>query len=379
MKDYYEILGIERDAKEDEIKSAYRELAKKYHPDVSKEDDSTEKFKEVTKAYEVLSDSDQRRNYDMGGSGSLNDLFMNFHNGIYNAGSRIDFPQQGNHIKFPILLTYSEIISKDLTKDITITRKEACPDCKDHPGLNEGASKKDCTDCGGQGRVREISRQEGMQMIRETICYSCRGTGKLIDKKDMCASCNGTADVEKERTFSVKIPRGIRQNQVIALNGEGHCGKNGGPNGDLYVVAVEQQHEIFERYGDDIFIKLPITVSQAALGSEVEIPTVYNNIIKVEIPAGSVSGTMIKKENYGMPIRGNATSKGDMVIGCEIVVPENLSDEEKALFEKIRNIEDKKTDKRIEKIEDYIERVRNVQEKNSDGASERDEAELGVS
>jgi molecular chaperone DnaJ len=381
MKDYYSILGVEKDAEGDEIKSAYRKLAKQYHPDVSKEDGSEEKFKEITEAYEVLSDSDKRRNYDLGDANgvNLNDIFMNFHRGAYGGGT-MDFPQQGNHIKFPMPLTYKEIITKDLIKDITVTRQEECAVCKEHPGLKEGASKHECNDCRGQGRIREVStHKDGMQMIRETICYKCNGTGKYIDKDDVCPECKGTASVEKERTFSVKIPRGIHQNQVIAMQGEGNCGKNGGPNGDIYVIAVEQPHEIFERYGDDVFLKLPITISQAVLGSEVELPTVYDNIIKVEIPAGSVAGTMVKKSDYGMPIRGHATAKGNMVVGLNIIVPENLTDKEKALFEKIRNIEDKKADKRIEKIEEYIERVRNVQEKNSNGTSERDEAEVGVS
>lgn len=336
QRDYYEVLGVNRDATEDEIKRAYRNLAKKYHPDVSKEDNAEEKFKEVQAAYEVLSDVDKRSAYDrfghagvngaagggfgdFGFGGDVNDIFDQFFGGFGFGGStgrgRPSGPQKGEDIRVRMTISFEEAIF-GADKEVKITRDDECTRCGGS-GANSKKDIKTCSRCNGQGVINDVQQTFLGRVQTQRACPTCNGTGKEIKVK--CSECNGVGKNRKSSTIKIKVPEGIDDGQQIRINGKGNAGNNGGPSGDLYVYFQITPDDFFVREGNDIYCELPLTFSQAALGDTIEIPTVHGKV-KFSIPSGTQSHTKFKLRGKG--VKSLRTGNyGDQFVVVKIVTP----------------------------------------------------------
>ncbi len=350
-RDFYEVLGINKGASDDEIKRAYRQMAKKYHPDLNKGDAEAEKmFKEVNEAYSVLSDPQKKSRYDqfghagvdpsygagaggaggfggMGGFDDLGDIFSSFFGGGFGGSSRSrNAPRQGDDREVRINLTFDEAVF-GCSKEIKFYRIEACPDCSGS-GAAKGSSPETCSNCQGSGRVRVGQRTPFGVMQTERACDKCGGSGKII--KNPCPNCQGKGNVRKQKNFTVNIPAGIDDNQSITLRGQGDVGRNGGPNGDVYVTVSVSKHKIFNRDGMNIYYDVPITYAEAVLGAKIKIPTLEGTE-EYTIPEGTQPGTVFTLKNRGVTeIRG--TRRGNLSFRVEIEVPKNLSAKQKELL-----------------------------------------------
>lgn len=353
-RDYYEVLGVDKNASEDEIKRAYRKLAKQYHPDINKAPDAEEKFKEIQKAYEVLSDPDKRANYDrfghagvdgssfgtggfsdfgFGGFGDIGDIFEQFFGGFGTSTKTRSGPRKGDDIRIQMKISFEEAVY-GTEKEINIQRDEECTRCAG-TGARSREDIVSCPKCKGKGVISSIQQTILGRVQTQRECPDCRGTGKFIRNK--CTECGGLGKVHKTSSIKVKIPEGIDDGQQIRLTGRGNAGVNGGPSGDLYIYFNVTPHEFFQREGNDIFFELPITFSQAALGAEMEIPTIHGDV-KFTIPAGTQSGTKFKLKNKGVKsLRTNLY--GDQYVTVKVVTPRNLNQKQKALFEELAKIE----------------------------------------
>lgn len=372
-KDYYEILGLSRDASPEEIKKAYRRLALQYHPDKhppEKRKWAEEKFKEISEAYEVLMDPKKRRLYDTYGHegvsptfreggfswqdfshfDDLQDIFrdLGFGSFFQDIFDLFGGPQtrraerrgeglksRGEDIKIKIRLSLEEI-ANGVTKKVRLDRYEPCPTCGG-TGSKTGKFEK-CPTCGGTGRVRKVTRSFFGQFVQETYCPTCKGTGFII--KDPCPTCKGTGRVKKRITISFRIPQGIRNGQYFTLRDKGHAGLRGGPRGSLYVIVSEKPHSRFKREGDDLYIDVSITFSQAALGTTIFIKSILDEDIKLKIPQGVQSHTVLRVKGKGMPSLSGR--RGDLYVRIIVETPRKLSHEEKDLFERLSQIEEKK-------------------------------------
>ncbi|MBO9129588.1 molecular chaperone DnaJ [Bacillus sp. 165] len=354
-RDYYEVLGVSKSASKDEIKKAYRRLAKKYHPDVSTEADATEKFKEVQEAYDVLSDDTKRTQYDQFGHAGANqgfdggfgggdfggfgfeDIFSTFFGG---GGRRRDpnAPRQGADLQYSMALEFEEAIFGKET-DIEIPTEEECDTCQGS-GAKTGTSKETCSHCKGSGQVNVEQNTPFGRIVNRRTCQHCSGTGQFI--KEKCNTCHGSGKVRKRKKIHVKIPAGIDDGQQIRVSGKGEPGVNGGPAGDLYVVFHVKAHEFFERQGDDIICEMPLTFAQAALGDEVEVPTVHGKV-KLKIPAGTQTGTEFRLKGKGAPnVRGYG--QGDQYVIVRVVTPTKLSTRQKEVLKELAEDELHKED-----------------------------------
>lgn len=352
-RDYYEVLGVGKDATKDEIKKAYRKLARKYHPDVNKESDAADKFKEVKEAYEVLSNDQKRAQYDQfghagpqsqgfggfGGAqdfGGFGDIFDMFFGG---GGRRRDpnAPQQGADLQYTMELTFEEaIFGKEA--DIKIPKEETCDTCSGS-GAKPGTKIKTCSHCNGTGQLNMEQNTPFGKVINRRVCNYCSGTGKIIPEK--CKTCGGTGRVKKRRTIHISIPAGIDEGQQIRVSGKGEAGINGGPPGDLFVVVKIRPHEFFRRDGDHIFCELPLTFTQAALGDEVEVPTVHGKV-KLKIPAGTQSGKTFRLKGKGAPnVRGYG--HGDQHVKVKVITPTKLTERQKELLREFNEISGNQT------------------------------------
>lgn len=348
-RDYYEVLGVQKGASDEEIKKAYRKLSKKYHPDINKEADADEKFKEVSEAYEVLSDAQKRAAYDQyghagtdpnyggaggfggfgggfsgaGGFGGFEDIFESFFGGGSGRSTNPNAPRQGDDLQYSINLTFEEAIF-GVEKKINYKRQESCHTCHGS-GAKPGTQPVTCHKCHGAGTINvEHQTPLGRMMSRQT-CDVCRGTGKEINEK--CPTCQGSGQETQTHTVSVKVPAGVENGQQMRLSGQGEAGVNGGPYGDLYVVFYVEESNIFDREGSEIYYELPLNFVQAALGDEVNIPTVHGDV-KLKIPAGTQSGTKFRLKGKGAPrLRGSGT--GDQQVTVKLITPKNLNDEQK--------------------------------------------------
>lgn len=346
MKDYYEILNVSKDASLDEIKAAYRKLAKKYHPDLNPNDKEAEqKFKEINEAYEVLSDPEKRRRYDMFGEAGVNgqggysqdftgfgdifdDIFDMFTGGFGRATHRARNygPVKGADLRYDLTLEFEEAVF-GAEKEIQIRRSESCSTCNG-TGVKPGSSKETCSKCNGSGEVRYAQRTPFGQFVRVATCDMCGGTGEII--KEKCVSCNGTGKVLKNKRIKVKIPAGVDTGSIISVKGEGEAGDRGGPPGDLYVYITVKPHKVFKRKGNDIFLTVPISFTEACLGAEIEVPTL-EGIEKFDLPAGTQSGEEFKLKNKGVPnVRG--IGRGDLYFKVKIQVPKKLTDRQRELL-----------------------------------------------
>ena len=351
-RDYYEVLGIQKGASEDEIKKAYKKLARKYHPDMNPGDkEAEEKFKEVNEANEVLSDPEKKARYDQfgfagvdpnygagagGGAygggfdfGDLGDIFGSFFGGGFGGQRRNpNAPQRGESIRASVSISFTEA-AFGCEKSVTIERSEQCPTCKGS-GCAPGTTPEICPDCHGSGTV-QTRRQTPMGVFASNgPCRKCGGTGRLIHQP--CSDCRGSGTVRKRRTIKVNIPAGIDHGQTISLRGQGGAGKNGGPAGDLLITVMVQPHEIFRRDGVDVFCEAPITFTQAVLGAELEIPTIDGRV-KYTIPEGTQTGTVFRLRGKGIPVL-NGRGRGDQYVTVYIETPRNLNREQKDALKK---------------------------------------------
>ncbi len=346
--DHYAVLGVERNASADEIRSAYRKLARQFHPDVSAKDGSAERFKEITQAYEVLSDSEKRQRYDMFGDSELggmaagfgiDDLFNTFFGG---TRRRERGPVRGADLRVEVELDLEEAV-RGVERTIHVPRQETCDRCHGS-GVEPGAKTSTCATCGGRGEVRQVQESLFGRFVSVATCPRCGGSGKTVDQ--VCLDCTGAGRVHAEREVSVSFPAGIDDGQQIRVGGQGESGMRGGPPGDLYVLVRLREHSLFRRDGDDLVHVLRITPAQAALGDEVDVPTIDGGEASVRIPAGSQHGQSVRLRGKGVP-RLHAHGRGDQLVYLDVVVPRSLSKEERALYQKLRSLRPE-----AEKVED---------------------------
>ena len=351
-RDYYEVLGVSKGASDDEIKKAYRKLAKKYHPDMNPGDKEAEaKFKEVNEAYTVLSDEQKRARYDQfghagvdpnygaGGPGGpfggfdmgdidLGDIFGSFFGGggfggFGGGGARRNGPQKGESLRANLPITFEEA-AFGCEKELSLNRTEECDECHGS-GCQPGTTAETCPDCRGTGVVRVQQRTGGFAFSSTAACTRCRGTGKLIHSP--CKSCGGSGSVKKSKRITVTIPAGIDDGQAVSLRGQGNAGKNGGPAGDLIVGVRVKPHPQFRRDGTTVLYEQPVSFFQAAMGAELEIPTIDGKV-KYTLPAGTQTGTTFRLRGKGIPeLRGRG--RGDQYVTIRVQVPTSMNAEQK--------------------------------------------------
>ena len=343
-KDYYETLGVDKNASAEEIKKAYRQLAKKYHPDMNKDDENAaQKFKEVNEAYQVLSDESKRAQYDQFGSavfdgsagagaggfdfsgfGGFGDIFDTIFGG--GRAAPRNGPKRGNDVEASITITFEEA-AFGCKKEITVTRREKCDECNGS-GAAPGSSVKTCPTCGGTGQVRREQRTMMGSFMNVSTCTTCNGEGTI--KEHPCEKCRGTGRVGRSRTISVNIPAGIDNGQILTMSGQGDAGTKGGPAGDLMVYITVKPHKIFQRDGADLHMNMPISFAQAALGCELEVPTLDGKV-RYTIPAGTQTGTVFRLRDKGMKYL-RSDKHGDLYVTMNIEVPRKLTEKQKELL-----------------------------------------------
>ncbi len=349
-RDYYEVLGVSKSASKDEIKKAYRKLSKQYHPDINKEPDAADKFKEIAEAYDVLSDDQKKAHYDQfghtdpnqgfggfggqdfGGFGGFEDIFSTFFGG--GGGRRRDpnAPRQGADLQYTMTLSFEEAAFGKET-EIEIPREESCDTCHGS-GAKPGTKVETCSHCDGAGSINVEQNTAFGRMVNRRACNVCRGTGKLIPHK--CSTCGGDGTVKKRKKIQVKVPAGIDDGQQLRVSGQGEPGVNGGPAGDLYVVFHVRDHEFFERDGDDVYCEMPITFAQAALGDEIEVPTLHGKV-KLKIPAGTQTGTRFRLKGKGI-VNVRGYGQGDQHVVVLVVTPKKLTEKQKQLLREFSEI-----------------------------------------
>ncbi|WP_062234855.1 molecular chaperone DnaJ [Fictibacillus sp. FJAT-27399] len=367
-RDYYEVLGLDKNASSDEIKKAYRKLTKQYHPDVNKEADAAEKFKEVREAYDTLKDPQKKAQYDQfghtdpnqgfggfGGAGAdfggFGDIFDMFFGGGSGGRRNPNAPRQGSDLQYNMNLKFEEAVFGKET-EIEIPKEETCGTCHGS-GAKPGTHPENCTHCKGTGQLNVEQNTPFGRIVNKRVCQYCSGTGKLI--KEKCGTCHGKGKVTTTKKVKVKIPAGVDNGQQIRLSGHGEPGVNGGPAGDLYVVFRVLPHEFFERDGDDIFCEMPITYAQAALGDEIEVPTLHGRI-KLKIPAGTQTGTHFRLRGKGVQnVRGRG--QGDQHIQVKVLTPTKLSEKQKQLLRDFAEIGGDVPDEHEESFFDKVKRA----------------------
>jgi molecular chaperone DnaJ len=348
QRDYYEILGVQRNASQEDLKQAFRRLARQYHPDVNNSPDSEERFKEINEAFAVLSDADKRAAYDRFGHagvrnaggvpdygvdfGNFADIFEEFF-GIggfgRTRGRSRRVPRRGADLQYQVDLTFEEAVF-GVEKEIEITRDEVCGTCNGS-GSEPGSSPIRCASCGGSGEVRQVRQTLLGSMVQVTTCPTCGGQGETIPNP--CRTCNGRGLERKNRRKMVSIPAGVDTGNQIRIAGEGQPGVDGGPVGNLYLVIQVKPHQYFRRRGNEILLDLDVNIAQAALGAEVEVPTVDGEE-KLRIPSGTQPGKVLKMRGKGVPsLRGS--SRGDQLVVVNVEIPRHLNAEQRQLFEQL--------------------------------------------
>ena len=351
-RDYYEVLGVEKNAAESEIKRAYRKLAAKYHPDVNHEPDAEAKFKEINEAYEVLSDADKKARYDQfgfagvdpnfnaggnpfgggfgggfGGFGDLGDIFGDF----FGGGSRArnaNAPRKGENVVAQVVLTFEEA-AFGTKKEVTVGRIETCDHCGGS-GAADGTQPETCDRCRGTGQVRVTQNFMGMSMQSTSACPKCGGKGKII--RTPCARCKGKGKIKRSQKISVDIPAGVDDGQSVRVREQGSAGVNGGPNGDLLVNVSIRPHALFERDGANVLCEMPISFTQAACGAEIEVPTLDGKV-RYSVPEGTQTGTTFRLRGKGIPYVGYK-NRGDQYVTVVVETPTHLTKEQKELLRK---------------------------------------------
>jgi molecular chaperone DnaJ len=376
-KDYYEILGVPRDASPDEIKKRYRELVMKYHPDLHKNDpEAAKRMAEINEAYEVLSNPEKRAQYDrfgsvgaqgapggsagfdfsdfgFGGGGDffdLDEILRNFGFGGFGGARRATYesreetnrPTRGEDIEVPLTITLKEAVL-GTKKDITITRKEVCPTCKG-TGVEPGAGYMTCPTCKGSGVIRKVQRSIFGEFVVQSTCPTCHGTGRVPKAK--CHTCGGTGIVTETKTVEVKIPAGVDTGTRVRVKGQGNAGLHGGPRGDLYVRIKVAEDPVFRREGDKLYYTAHITFPDAVLGTTVQIPLIEGGYETLRIPPGTQNGMEFRIPGRGAYIIGSRR-RGDLIVKIQVDIPTNPSQEEVLLIEKLKEIYDSKKNNRV--------------------------------
>ena len=365
-RDYYDVLGIGRQANGDEIKKAYRRLAREYHPDVNKNSDAEARFKEINEAYEVLSDEQKRATYDrfghagaQGGLGDFggfgfNDIFEEFFGGF--AGMRSAAarraPRRGADLRYDLTITFEEAVF-GVEKDIQVTRPEACPKCQGS-GAEPGTTPVRCSTCNGTGEVRRVQQSILGSFVNVTTCPTCHGEGETVGFP--CTQCRGARYVRAARSINIKIPAGVDSGTQIRLAGEGEPGERGGPPGNLYVVLDVSPHVYFRRRDDNIMLELGINVAQAALGDEVSVPTLDGDE-KLAIPSGTQTGKVFRLRNKGVP-HLRTSGRGDQLVVIDVMIPTNLTSDQKQLFKELAKTLGKEVIPQQEKT--FIDKLKDV-------------------
>jgi molecular chaperone DnaJ len=370
--DYYEILGVDKNAGKDEIKGAFRKLARQHHPDVSKAPDAEETFKELGKAYETLMDDDKRSLYDRygedglknagfdsggpfaGGFGDLNDIFNSFFGGMGGFGfsqrqADPNAPQAGDDLRIDIQIEFEEAVF-GIEKEIKIDHLETCEKCSGS-GAEPGSKPVTCPTCGGSGKVQQTTQTILGHFTQITTCPACHGKGVKINNP--CKACKGYGRIEAEKTIELKIPAGVDNNSKMRISSEGDAGKNGGPEGDLYVVLHVKPSEYFKREGLNVFTKLEVSPAQATLGDEITIKTLDGEK-EVNIPAGTQNGDTVKLKGLGVPHLNRNTQRGEHIVVIQVKTPTKLSDDEKQLYKKLYEINTKKKFHEKESLMDKV-------------------------
>ena len=359
-RDYYEVLGVSKTATQDELKKAYRKLARKYHPDLNKDnEEAAEKFKECNEAYSVLSDDQKRAQYDqfghaafenggMGGGGGfggaggfggfggsgMEDIFDMFFGGQGGRGGNRakSGPQRGADLRFDLEITFEEA-AFGLEKEINLYRDETCDHCHGE-GAEPGSKVESCPECNGTGYVRFTQNTMFGQMVNERPCSRCKGEGKIISEP--CKECRGKGTVKRNKKLKVKIPAGVDNGSRLRVSGEGEAGAKGGPSGDLYVYLYVKPHKFFERDGTTVLCEVPINIVQATLGADIKVPTLDGQVT-MKVPEGTQPGKILRLKGKGLPsLRGGG--RGDQLVRIKVVVPTKLSDKQKDALRKFADI-----------------------------------------
>lgn len=342
-RDYYEVLGVQRNATQDEIKKSFRRLARQYHPDVNKDPSAEGMFKEINEAYEVLSDTDKRALYDRfghtgptggpgfdpfaGGGDPFGSIFEAFFGGTAGQRGPQRGPQRGSDLRYTLQISFEEAIF-GTEKEIEFRRLETCAACRGS-GAEPGTDPVRCPKCGGLGEIRQ--RAPIFNMVTVTTCDQCRGEGTVIAIP--CRECRGEGRIRQPRKLTIKIPPGVDSSSQIRITSEGEGGPRGGPHGNLYVVLDVQPHQYFVREGSDILMELSLNVAQATLGTELEIPTV-DGTERLRVPPGTQTGATFRLRNKGVPfLRGGG--RGDQIVVARVVVPSRLTDQQRRLFQEL--------------------------------------------
>lgn len=341
-RDYYEVLGVQRTASQEDIKKAFRRLARQYHPDINREPGAEASFKEINEAYEVLSDADKRALYDrfghnaptggpgfdpFGGADAFGSIFEAFFGGATGQRQSQRGPQRGSDLRYTLSISFEEAIF-GAEKEIEFRRQETCPTCRGS-GAEPGTDPVRCPKCGGLGEIRQ--RAPIFNMVTVATCDQCRGSGTVIAIP--CKECRGEGRLRQPRHLTVKIPAGVDGASQIRITGEGDAGPRGGPHGNLYVALDVQPHQYFVREGNDILLELPLNIAHATLGTEIDIPTV-DGLERLHIPPGTQTGATFRLRGKGVPfLRGNG--RGDQIVVTRVVVPARLTDQQRRLFQEL--------------------------------------------
>lgn len=367
-RDYYEVLGVDKTASDDEIKKAYRTLAKKYHPDLNGGDKECEvKFKEVNEAYETLSDPQKRARYDQfghedpragagggygdftGGFSGFDDIFSSFFGGGFGGAQRARGPERGNDLRYDLTITFEEA-AFGCEKEITVNRDEKCEEC-DGTGARKGTQPTQCPTCHGTGQVQSFINTPIGRVSNVRVCDACHGQGTIIN--DPCPKCSGRGTVRRTRKITVKIPAGIDNGMQIPLRRQGEPGLRGGENGDLYIFVSVKPHKLFTRENYDLYCDVTVSFTQAALGGEIDVPTL-GGMIKHNLAEGTQPGTVVRLRGQGIQnLRG--AGKGDLYIKINVEIPRKLNDKQKEL---LRQFDETLTGKEYEGRKSFFERVK---------------------
>ena len=369
-RDYYEVLGVPKTATEAEIRSAYRKKAKECHPDLHPDDKTAEeRFKEINEANEILSNAEKRAKYDQygfdapqmggaggfdfsgfggGGMGGFESIFDTFFGGGMGGGAtRRNGPVQGDDMQYRISISFEEA-AFGCEKTIDFFRNESCETCGG-TGAKPGTQQQTCPTCKGSGQVRS----GGGFMVTVRTCPTCQGQGKIV--KEKCSACNGGGRVRKKRTLKLRIPAGIQDGVSLVKRGEGEPGQRGGPAGDLYITVTVKPHNLFKRQGDDLLLEIPISITQAALGAEIDVPTLEKPI-KQRIPEGTQTGTVLRVKGHGVPSVRNGV-KGDLLLTVRVEVPKRLTEKQKEL---LRELEQSLSGKEYEGRKSFADKLKNL-------------------